>query len=191
MRRTCPTCRGEGEKIEKLCHLCHGEGRVQKTRKLNVKIPPGMEHESSLRVTGEGEAGMQGGPRGDLYVHVVVEEHAIFERRGGDLACTIQIPFTMAALGGEIDAPTLEGTTKLKIQTGTPVGKVIRIPGAGVPSLGHGRRERGDLLVEIDVEVPAKLDKEQRALLESFAKLRGEKIQIKKKGLLDRIKASF
>jgi molecular chaperone DnaJ len=191
MRRTCPNCRGEGEKIEKLCHSCHGDGRVQKTRKLNVKIPAGMEHEASLRVTGEGEAGTQGGPRGDLYVHVRVEDHSVFERRGADLTCTIQIPFTMAALGGEIDAPTLEGTTKLKIQPGTPVGKVMRIHGAGVPSLGRGRQERGDLMVEIDIAVPVKLDKEQRNLLESFAKLRGEKIQVKKKGLFDRIKETF
>ncbi|MFA6599858.1 MAG: molecular chaperone DnaJ [Candidatus Omnitrophota bacterium] len=191
MRRTCPSCRGEGERIEKPCHHCRGEGRVRKIRKINVKIPPGMEHEASLRLTGEGEAGEQGGPRGDLYVHVLIKEHAVFERRGADLSCAVQIPFTLAALGGGISVPTLGGQTDLKIPPGTPGGQVMKIAGEGVPTITRNSRERGDLWVQIDIDVPTKLDKEQRSLLEAFAKLRGEKIQVKKKGFFDRIKESI
>jgi molecular chaperone DnaJ len=191
MRRTCPVCRGEGERIEKPCRTCRGEGRVQKTRKLNVKIPPGMEHDASLRLSGEGEAGEQGGPRGDLYVHVQVKEHAVFERHGADLLCEVQVPFTVVALGGDIKIPTLEGETGLKIPPGTSAGKILKIKGLGLPVLGGGSRERGDILIRIDIEVPLKLDKEQRQLLENFAKLREEKIQVRKKGFFDRLKESL
>jgi molecular chaperone DnaJ len=190
MRRTCPTCRGAGEKIEKLCKNCGGEGRVRKNRKLNLKIPAGIEHGSRLRMSGEGEAGEKGGPRGDLYVHVLVKEDPIFERRGPDIYCAVMIPFTIAALGGEVPVPTLEGETHLKIPSGTPTGKLFKIKDQGVPYLGH-QAARGDLVVRVEVEVPSKLEKAERELLQSFAKLRGEKVRVREKGFLDRLKESF
>jgi molecular chaperone DnaJ len=150
-----------------------------------------MEHDASLRLSGEGEAGEQGGTRGDLYVHVQVKEHAVFERHNTDLLCEVQVPFTVVALGGEIKIPTLEGETALKIPPGTPAGKILKIKSLGLPVLGGGGRERGDILIRIDIEVPPKLDKEQRQLLENFAKLREEKIQVRKKGFFDRLKESL
>lgn len=190
MRRTCPTCHGEGEKIEKLCKNCHGEGRVKKTRKLNLKIPAGIEHGSRLRMTGEGEAGEKGGPRGDLYVHVLIKEDPVFERRGPDIYCELLVPFTIAVLGGEVSVPTLEGETKLKIPAGTPAGKLFKLKSQGVPHLGH-QTERGDLVVRMDVEVPSKLEKTEQDLLREFAKRRGERVQVKRKGFFDRLKESF
>ena len=141
-------------------------------------------------MSGEGEAGEKGGPRGDLYIHVLVKEDAVFERRGPDIYCEILVPFTIAVLGGEVSVPTLEGETKLKIPAGTPAGKLFKLKGHGVPHLGHPS-ERGDLAVRMDVEVPVKLEKAEQDLLREFAKLRGEKIQIKKKGFFDRLKESF
>ena len=190
LRRTCPRCQGVGEKIEKPCRTCRGEGRVQKVRKLNVKIPPGIDSQARLKMTGEGEAGEKGGGRGDLYVAVVIKPHAIFERQDADLYCEILMPFTTATLGGEVSIPTLDGKTDLKIPAGTPAGKIFKIKGEGIPLLGH-HAERGDEFVKIDIEVPRKLTDAERRLLQEFGKQRGEKIQVKKKGLFDRIKESL
>ncbi len=180
LRRTCPTCSGQGEKIEKLCPQCQGQGRVRKTRKLNLKIPAGIDSDSRLKLTGEGEAGEKGGPRGDLYVNVAIKPHAIFERRDRDLFCEARVPFTIAALGGEVDIPTLEGKIKLSIPAGAPAGEMFKIKGEGVPSIQH--TTRGDLYVRMEIDVPKKLDAEQRKILQDFANLRQEKIQVKKKG---------
>ncbi len=182
LRRTCPRCDGEGEKIEKPCHQCRGRGRLEKVRKLNVKIPPGVDNDSHLKLAGEGEAGGKGGGRGDLYIIIQVKSHAFFERREEDIFCQMTIPYTVAVLGGEISVPTLEGKTDLKIQAGIASGKMIKIKGQGIPSL-HQAGHRGDEYVRVDVDVPTKLTDEERKLLEQFARLRGESAQIKKKGL--------
>jgi molecular chaperone DnaJ len=189
LRRTCPTCEGQGEKIEKKCPQCQGQGRVRKTRKLNIKIPAGVDSDSRMKLTGEGEAGEKGGPRGDLYVNLAVKQHPIFERRENNLFCEALIPFTTAALGGEVEVPTLEGKTKLVIEAGTPSGEIFKIKGQGLPSL-HGTA-RGELYVRVEIDVPKKLSSEEKKLLQELAKCRQEKVEIKKKGLFDHLKESL
>ncbi|HNX68615.1 MAG TPA: molecular chaperone DnaJ [Candidatus Omnitrophota bacterium] len=179
LRRTCPRCHGEGESIEKPCGVCHGEGRARKVRKLQVKIPAGIEHGSRLRMTGEGEAGQGGASRGDLYIHVLVKKDKTFERQGQDIYCQVLIPYTVAALGGEVKVPTLTGETTLKIPAGTPSGKVLRIKEEGVPLYGM-TEHRGDEYVKVDIDVPTKLGKEERELLEKLGALRGDKVHAKK-----------
>ncbi len=190
LRRTCPHCHGEGEQIEFPCRKCRGEGRVQKTRKLNLKIPAGIDQGSRLKVSGEGEAGQKGGPRGDLYVFISVKQHDIFERREDHVVCELLIPFTVAALGGDVQVPTLEGEHELKIPAGTPSGKILKMKGLGLPSL-HDHKRRGDQYVRVEVEVPAKISESEKKLLREFAKLRGEKAQTKKKGFFEQLKESF
>lgn len=165
--QTCPRCRGAGQTIEKPCHTCHGEGRVEKTAKIKIKIPPGVEDGTRLRSTGQGEGGARGGPSGDLYVVLHVEPHEIFQREGTDLFCSVPISFARAALGGEVKVPTLEGSAVLKVPAGTPSGKVFRLRGKGMPEV-HGRG-MGDLHVKLYVEVPTKLNATQRAHLQAFA----------------------
>lgn len=191
LRRTCPACQGKGTRIEKPCETCHGEGRVKKNRKLNIKVPAGIQDGSRLKVTGEGEAGEQGAPRGDLYVLIGVQSHEFFERRDQDLFCELLIPFTTAALGGEIKCATLSGETSLDIPAGTQAGKILKIKGQG---LGHLQNPsvRGDQYVRIEIDVPKKLTAEQKKLLEQFAASRGEEAPArKKKPLIDRIRESF
>ncbi len=189
LRRTCPSCHGEGQKTEKPCHHCQGQGRLKKVRKLNIKIPAGIDSDSRLKVSGEGEAGEKGGPRGDLYVGFEIKPHEFFERRDNHLYCEILIPFTIAVLGGEVNLPTLEGKTQLKIPAGTPSGEIFKIKGQGLPHIGH--TTRGDQFVRIEIEVPKKLDAQTKKLLQEFAKLRGEDIQVKKKNIFDHIKESL
>ncbi len=180
LRQTCPRCRGEGEFIEKPCPACRGEGRTRKVRKLEIKIPAGIEHGSRIRMTGEGEAGQSGGGRGDLYLHVRVKKHRTFDRQGQDLYCQTLIPYTVAVLGGEVEVPTLTGHTVLKIAPGTPAGKVLKIKGEGVPLLNVDDR-RGDEFVKVDIEIPTKLSKPERELLEKLAAERKEKTHSGKK----------
>ncbi len=170
MRRTCPKCRGEGKQISKPCKSCHGNGRVRKNRKLSIKIPAGIDDGSQLKITGEGEAGERGGNRGNLYVHVSVKRHPIFERVGTDLLIEAKIGIHQAALGSQIEVPTLDGKVVLKIPPATQPGKVFRIKGKGVPDLrSHGI---GDELVRINVDIPERLNSSERKLLEEFAKQR-------------------
>jgi molecular chaperone DnaJ len=169
---TCPTCGGAGVKIEKPCTACRGEGRVAKSTKLSVRIPPGVETGSRLRSTGNGEAAAAGGTPGDLYIVLAVKEHELFERRGDDLFCDIPIKFTLATLGGSIEVPTLSGKASLKIPTGTQSGTTFRLRDRGMPSLRGGRQ--GDQLVRVHVEVPASLGPEQRRILEEFARVSGD-----------------
>lgn len=178
-RRTCPRCGGEGESIEKPCLKCRGEGRVKNVRKLQVKIPGGIEDGSRLRMTGEGEAGQGGAARGDLYIHVGIKKHKIFERQNQDLYSEAKIPYTVAVLGGEVEVPTLTGKTGLKIEAGTPSGKIMKVKGEGVPVFGMADRH-GDLYVRVQIEVPTKLSKTERELLEKLAEERQEKVQGKK-----------
>ncbi len=170
--QTCPTCGGAGVKIEKPCAVCRGEGRVAKTTKLNVRIPPGVDTGSRLRSAGNGEAAAAGGSPGDLYIVLTVKEHELFERQGDDLFCEIPIKFTLATLGGSIEAPTLSGKASLKIPAGTQSGTTFRLRDRGMPSLRGGRH--GDQLVRVHVEVPASLGPEQRKILEEFARVSGD-----------------
>ncbi|HEY1764718.1 MAG TPA: molecular chaperone DnaJ [Opitutaceae bacterium] len=170
--RTCPTCGGSGVKIEKPCTECRGEGRLARTTKLNVRIPPGVDTGSRLRSAGNGEAGAAGGSAGDLYIVLTVKEHELFERQGDDLFCEIPIKFTLATLGGSIEVPTLSGKASLKIPAATQSGTTFRLRDRGMPSLRGGRH--GDQLVRVHVEVPTTLGSEQRRLLEEFARVSGD-----------------
>ncbi len=165
--QTCPRCRGAGQTIEKPCRACHGEGRTEKTSKIKIKIPAGVEDGTRLRSSGQGEGGSRGGPSGDLYVVLHVEAHDVFQREGTDLFCSVPISFAKAALGGEVKVPTLEGSAVLKVPAGTPSGKVFRLRGKGMPEV-HGRGV-GDLHVKLYVEVPTKLNLDQKHKLQAFA----------------------
>jgi molecular chaperone DnaJ len=165
--QTCPRCRGAGQTIDKPCHTCRGDGRVEKASKIKIKIPAGVEDGTRLRSTGQGEGGARGGPPGDLYVVLHVEPHDIFQREGTDLFCSVPISFAKAALGGEVKVPTLEGSAVLKVPAGTASGKVFRLRGKGLPEV-HGRGI-GDLHAKLYVEVPTRLNSDQRAALQAFA----------------------
>ncbi len=160
---TCPTCQGSGKKIEKPCSKCHGDGRVHKTENLSVKIPAGVDTGNQLRLAGKGAAGEQGGPAGDLYVYINVQPHPIFERDGANLYCEVPVSFTQAALGGEIEVPTLDGRVKLKIPEGTQTGKMFRMRGKGITNIRGGFA--GDLICKVIIETPVSLNEEQKELL--------------------------
>ena len=166
VQQTCPRCHGNGKMIADPCTSCHGQGRVEEHKTLSVKVPAGVDTGDRIRLTGEGEAGSLGGPTGDLYVVVNVREHAIFQRDGKHLYCEVPISFADAALGGELEVPTLDGRVKLKIPDGTQTGKMFRLRGKGVaPVRGGGA---GDLMCKVTVETPVQLNKRQRELLEEF-----------------------
>ncbi|MCL6481405.1 MAG: molecular chaperone DnaJ [Firmicutes bacterium] len=167
LTRTCPVCHGQGQVIREVCPSCRGEGRVQLERTVEVRIPAGVDSHTRLRIAGEGEAGRNGGPPGDLYVVLEVEEHPFFERRNSDLYCTIPINIAQATLGAEISVPTLNGTETLKIPPGTQSGSVFRLKGHGLPDPHGGAR--GDLFVHIRVLTPERLTREQRRLFEQLA----------------------
>ena len=165
--RTCGQCRGAGKVIAKPCLTCKGDGTVEQTRKLTVKIPAGIATGQRLRLTAEGEAGTQGGPSGDLYVVIIVREHEFFQRDGNDLHCQVSLPFTTLALGGEIKVPAIEGQETIKIAESTQTGSVFRLRGKGMPDVSG--RGRGDLLVTVQAVTPKKLNKDQKRLLEELA----------------------
>lgn len=167
LSQTCPQCRGAGQVIRDACTICHGEGRKREERVVGIKIPGGVEDGTRLRVRGEGEAGTQGGSAGDLYVVLRVREHPFFDRQGSDLYCTIPISLTQAALGAEINVPSLKGHEKLHIPEGTQPNTLFRMRGLGLPHLE--RHGRGDLYVKVQVMIPAHLSREQRHVLESLA----------------------
>lgn len=187
--QTCPNCHGSGRIIEKPCPSCQGEGRSEKTTRVKIKIPAGIESDSRLRSTGGGEAGLRGGPSGDLYVVVHIKEHDVFVRNGMDLTCDIPIPFSTAALGGEIRVPTLDGAVTLKIPPGTQGGSTFRIRGLGMRAIQGN--VKGDILTCVQVEVPTRLDADQRAALEKFAELCGEENNPIYKSFYDRLKSFF
>lgn len=190
LRRTCPRCQGEGERIDKPCSDCRGRGRMERVRKLNVKIPAGVDTDSRLKISGEGEAGERGGPRGDLYARIEVKPHPFLERRGDDLYCEMLIPFSAAVLGGEVAVPTLDGKVKLRIPSGTPSGKIFRLKDKGVPSLHGGIR--GSQLIRVEIEVPTRLGEKERALLSEWTREHKEwEGTPKKKGLFDHFKDAF
>ncbi|HSY53027.1 MAG TPA: molecular chaperone DnaJ [Opitutaceae bacterium] len=187
--QTCPTCSGTGTRIEKPCTQCRGEGRSAKTTKLNMRIPAGVETGSRLRSAGNGEAGAQGGSAGDLYIVLTVAEHEVFERQGDGLFCEIPIKFTLAALGGTIEVPTLFGKASLKIPPGTQSGTTFRLRGKGMPHLRGGGQ--GDQLVRIHAEVPTTLTAEQRKALENFAHLSGDAEQPVARSFFEKAKKFF
>lgn len=166
VQQTCPTCRGQGKVIKDPCSDCHGQGRKEKRKTLSVKIPPGVDTGDRIRLAGEGEAGVNGGPAGDLYVQVAVKEHAIFKREGKDLYTEVPISFVDAALGGELEVPTLDGRVKLKIPAETQTGKLFRLRSKGVTPVRGGNA--GDLLCRVILETPVNLTKEQKELLKQF-----------------------
>src|ERR1041385_6649733 len=185
--RTCGTCRGAGQVIKTPCKECKGAGRVQKEKQMEVKIPAGVETGSSLRVQGEGEAGTQGGPAGDLYVVIHVAEHEEFERQGSNLYEAVPITFAQAALGADIMVKTLDGEEKPKVPLGTQTGTVFRLKGKGMPQLGG--RGKGDLFVSVSVITPTSLTREQRRLLEQLAEV--ENKDLENKGLVDKVRDIF
>ena len=176
--------------IEKPCQKCSGEGRVRKQGKVKVKVPPGVGNANRLCSRGRGDAGTRGGPSGDLYVDVHIEEHALFERDDDDLFHDAQIPFALAALGGTIEVPTLEGKVSLKIPAGTQSNKTFRLKNNGMPNLRYSSR-KGDLYIKIFIEVPTKLTKEQKDILIKFADSCGEGNFSEDGGFLNKAKKFF
>jgi molecular chaperone DnaJ len=187
--QTCPRCRGAGHIVEKPCRQCGGEGRVEKTSRVKLKIPAGIAEGSRLRSSRNGEAGIRGGPHGDLYVVIHIKEHEIFQREEDNLYCEVPIPFSLAALGGEAAVPTLEGKANLKVPAGTQSGQVFKLRGKGIVQVNG--RERGDLFVRTIVEVPTRLNNEQRAKLEEFANLCGDENTPLRKSFFERAKEFF
>ncbi|MDB2682911.1 molecular chaperone DnaJ [Alphaproteobacteria bacterium] len=172
IERTCPSCNGIGKVIKDPCKSCRGEGRVQKKRNLKVKIPAGVEHGRRIRLSGQGEAGVRGSQAGDLYILVSVKPHKLFKRDGANLHCRVPIPMTKAALGGDIEIPTIEGSSsKIKIPAGTQTAQQFRLKGKGMSILNS--ESRGDAFVEIFVETPVNLDKKQQDLLKQLDKSMG------------------
>ncbi|MBK5143238.1 molecular chaperone DnaJ [Budviciaceae bacterium BWR-B9] len=193
VQQTCPTCHGRGKIIKDPCNKCHGQGRVEKTKTLSVKIPAGVDTGDRIRLSGEGEAGENGAPAGDLYVQVQVKQHPIFERDGNNLYCEVPINFAMAALGGEIEVPTLDGRVNLKVPAETQTGKLFRMRGKGVKSVRGG--SQGDLLCRVVVETPVKLNEKQKELLreleESLGGEKGAKNSPRSKSFFDGVKKFF
>lgn len=187
--QTCPRCRGTGQVIERPCRKCGGEGRTEAPSRIKLKIPAGIEDGSRLRSMGNGEAGIRGGQHGDLYVVIHVKEHEVFEREGEHLFCEVPIPFTTAALGGELKVPTLEGQAQLKIPLGTQSGTAFKLRGRGMPVLNSA--SRGDLMVRVLIEVPTKLNAEQRRKLEEFSGLMGDENAPMHKSFFEKAKEFF
>jgi molecular chaperone DnaJ len=192
IQQTCPACKGAGTMIGDPCADCHGRGRVHKTKTLSVKVPPGVDDGDRIRLSGEGEAGRNGGPAGDLYVEIRVKPHKLFSREGADLACEVPISIATATLGGEVELPTLDGNVSLKVPGGTQSGKVFRLRGKGVSTVRDARR--GDLFAKVAVETPVNLTAEQKELLQRFDEtLRegGEKHSPRAGGWLETVKRFF
>lgn len=189
MVTTCPNCRGKGNIVKEKCPDCHGQGRLPKKRVVTVKIPAGVQEGQAVRIAGEGEPGEGTSPAGDLHCYIVVKPHPIFQRHGNDVICQIPISFTQAALGGEIDVPTLKGNEVLEIPTGTQHGEVFKLKGKGLPDLRSYRT--GDEVVQVVIEIPKKLTDRQRELLEEFAVTEETNVMPAKKGFFDKVKAVF
>ena len=187
LERTCPACQGRGQVIEDPCTQCTGQGRVTRERTLSVNIPPGVEDGTRIRLAGEGEAGVRGGPAGDLYIFLSLATHEMFQRDGADLYCRVPISMVVAALGGEFEVPTVEGGTgKVKVPEGTQSGRRFRLTGKGMPVLRS--KQRGDMYVQVSVETPQNLTKKQRELLNEFQKLSSDHTQPEAMGFFSKVK---
>ena len=190
IERTCPTCHGRGQTITDPCGKCGGQGRVTEERSLSVNIPAGIEDGTRIRLAGEGEAGMRGGPAGDLYIFLSVKPHTIFQREGADLYCTVPVSMTTAALGGKFDITTLDGArSRVTVPEGTQNGKELRLRGKGMPVLRSP--QMGDLYIRIGIETPQNLSKRQRELLEEFAQLSSKENSPESSGFFSRMKGFF
>lgn len=187
--KTCDVCHGDGKIIESPCTECHGQGKVRRKKKINVKIPAGVDEGSVITLRGEGEPGIKGGPSGDLYIVISILPHKIFQRDGYDVLCEIPITFVQAALGDEIVVPTLDGKVKYKIPEGTQSGTVFRLKGKGIEVLnGYGR---GDQYVKVVIETPRKLNEHQKEILRKFAQEMGEDVHEQRKSFFDKVKDVF
>ncbi|MFQ3220551.1 MAG: molecular chaperone DnaJ [Paraglaciecola sp.] len=194
VQQTCPTCSGKGKIITDPCRECHGQGRVEKSKTLSVKVPAGVDTGDRIRLSSEGEAGESGAPAGDLYVQVHVKEHKIFTRDGNNLYCEVPLSFTRAALGGEINVPTLEGKVKLKVTPETQTGKMFRLRNKGVKSVRSG--SVGDLICKVVIETPVNLNSRQKELLDELEESMGKgkdtaKNRPKESGFFDGVKKFF
>jgi molecular chaperone DnaJ len=187
LERTCPNCHGRGQSIDTPCTSCAGSGRVTRERTLSVNIPAGVEDGTRIRLAGEGEAGVRGGPPGDLYIFLSIGAHAFFQREGADLHCRVPVSMVTAALGGEFEVPTIDGgKTKVKVPEGTQSGRRFRLAGKGMPVLRA--RQCGDMYVQVVVETPQKLTKKQRDLLSEFDRLSSTETQPESAGFLGKVK---
>ena len=190
IERTCPGCQGYGEIIEDACAACGGSGRVTKERTLSVNIPAGVEDGTRIRLAGEGEAGLRAGPPGDLYIFLSIQPHEFFQRDGADLFCRVPIAMTTAALGGEIEVPSVDGgRARVKITDGTESGRQFRLRGKGMPALRS--RTAGDLYIQVEVETPKSLNAKQRELLKEFEAASTEKTHPNSAGFFARVKEFF
>ncbi len=190
IERTCPVCQGRGEMMDEPCTDCGGQGRRQQNRKLAVDIPSGIEDGTRIRLANEGEAGIRGGPPGDLYIFVSIKPHDLFHRDGADLYARVPIAMTTAALGGEFEVPTLDGArAKVKVSPGTQPGQRVRLKGKGMPVLRS--KDTGDLYVQLDIETPQNLSKRQRELLEEFSRLTTEETNPTSDGFFHKLKRMF
>jgi molecular chaperone DnaJ len=189
MQRTCPRCEGKGTIIVDPCTHCKGEGKIKKTEELEIDIPAGVSTGQRLRWAGKGAPGSAGGPPGDLYLLIRLEDHPLFERQDQDLLCTVPISFVQAALGGKVDVPTLEGKVSMSVPAGTQTGKVFRLRGKGFPPVNGG--PRGDQLVEVVVETPVNLSERQKELLQEFGEISGEDVHPEKHSFFQRLKDLF
>jgi molecular chaperone DnaJ len=187
LERTCPTCQGRGQVIDDPCKACGGGGRVTRERTLSVNIPAGVEDGTRIRLAGEGEAGVRGGPPGDLYIFLSLAPHEFFQRDGADLHCRVPISMVTAALGGDFEVPSIEGgKAKVKVSAGTQTGRRFRLSGKGMPVLRS--KQTGDLYVQVVVETPQNLSKKQRELLAEFHKLSSEETQPESSGFFSRVR---
>ncbi|MCH8192476.1 MAG: molecular chaperone DnaJ [Planctomycetes bacterium] len=189
MVSTCPQCKGAGRVVGSPCKSCKGRGKVQTKRTVSIKIPSGVHEGQGIRVTGEGEPGRQGGPNGDLYCYVKVKEQEFLQRDGNDLVAVVPISFTQAALGATIDVPSLEGTERLKVPPGTQYGSVFRIKGNGLPDIRT--RGRGDQLIQVTIETPAKLNATQQGLLRQFSELENKRVSPQSRTFFEKLKSQF
>ena len=190
VERTCPSCQGRGQTIEAPCTACSGAGRVTRERTLSVNIPAGVEDGTRIRLAGEGEAGVRGGPAGDLYIFLAIAQHEFFQRDGADLYCEVPVSMVAAALGGEFEVPTMDGKeAKIKIPPGTQSSRRFRLAGKGMPVLRQ--KQSGDMYVQVRVETPQNLTKRQRELLAEFEKLSSHETQPEAEGFFGKVKDFF
>jgi molecular chaperone DnaJ len=190
IERTCPACHGRGEVVADPCTKCAGAGRVSETRTLSVNIPAGIEDGTRIRLAGEGEAGLRGGPAGDLYIFLSIKPHAFFQRDGADIFCRVPVSITTAALGGQFEVPTLDGErTRVKVPEGAQTGRQFRLKGKGMPVMRS--RQTGDMYVQIVVETPQSLSRRQRELLEEFERVSNEENNPESAGFFSRVKDFF
>ena len=187
VERTCPTCQGRGQMISDPCDDCSGAGRVTKERTLSVNIPPGVEDGTRIRLAGEGEAGVQGGPAGDLYIFLTINPHEFFQRDGADLFCRVPVSMVSASLGGQIEVPTVDGArAKVQVPEGTQTERQFRLRGKGMPVLRS--KQHGDLYIQVSVETPVNLSRKQKQLLKDFEEASNEKNSPESSGFFSRVK---